>query len=104
MATIHAEILSERVLTLARVRELADSGRAREIRLSSRLSLYDLAGAVGTTASTVQRWENGDRRPLGDPALRYGALLDALARQLDNDRAPHPVVEKEGADAAHDQG
>jgi transcriptional regulator with XRE-family HTH domain len=69
------------VLTLVRVRKLAASGRARSIRLAAGLSLYDIAGAIGSTASTVQRWELGDRRAYGDAALRWCALLDALERQ-----------------------
>ena len=84
MAISATDVVDEDVLTLARVRELAESGRAREVRLASRLSLYDVAGAIGSTASTIQRWESGLRRPYGVPAMRYGALLDALARQLDN--------------------
>jgi transcriptional regulator with XRE-family HTH domain len=69
------------VLTLVRVRDLAASGRARAIRLAAGLSLYDIAGAIGSTASSVQRWESGNRRPYGEPALRWCRLLDALEAQ-----------------------
>ncbi len=68
---------------LLEVRSLAQSGRAREIRLQHGLSLAEIAGAIGTTASTIQRWENGLRKPYGEIALRYGSLLDALARRLE---------------------
>ena len=70
------------LLDLVDVRAIARSGRAREIRLVSALSLADVARAVGTSAPTIYRWENGHRRPCGEQALRYGALLDALARKL----------------------
>jgi DNA-binding transcriptional regulator YiaG len=72
------------LLDLVDVRALAKSGRARVIRVDSGLSLADIAGAIGTTAPTVHRWETGARKPYGDTALRYGALLDALARRLED--------------------
>jgi len=72
------------LLDLAEVRALAKSGRAREIRVDSALSLADVAGAIGVTAPTVQRWEKGLRKPFGQAALRYGALLDVLARRLED--------------------
>ena len=81
MAITTQAAADEDVLALARVRELAESGRAREIRLAARLSLYDIAGAIGSNASSVQRWEAGLRRPYGEQALRWLALLDALERQ-----------------------
>jgi DNA-binding transcriptional regulator YiaG len=72
---------NEYLLNLVAVRTLASSGRARGIRISAGLSLADVGGAIGVTAATVQRWENGLRKPYGEAALRYGALLQALARQ-----------------------
>jgi transcriptional regulator with XRE-family HTH domain len=77
-----ATTTSEQVLDLARVRRLASSGEARRVRLAAGLSLYDLAGAVGVAAATVHRWERGESRPSGEAALRYGALLGAVARQV----------------------
>lgn len=71
---------NDQLLDLVSVRALARSGRAREIRAAAGLSLADVGGAVGVAAGTVQRWENGLRKPYGAPALRYGALLDALDR------------------------
>jgi DNA-binding transcriptional regulator YiaG len=88
MATTPTERIADQALSLARVRAMAQSGRAREIRLAAKLSLYDVAGAIGSNASSVQRWESGARRPYGAPALRYGSLLDALARQLENSDGP----------------
>lgn len=71
---------SEQLLDLVGVRGLARSGRAREIRIAAGVSLADVAGAIGVAAGTVQRWENGLRKPYGSAALRYGALLDALGK------------------------
>jgi DNA-binding transcriptional regulator YiaG len=72
------------ILDLVEVRALARSGRAKEIRVASALSLAEIARAIGTTAATIHRWENAARKPYGELALRYGALLDALARRLEN--------------------
>lgn len=66
---------------LAHVRALADSGAARGIRVAARLSLTEMATQVGVSVSTIYRWEQGQRRPRGRPAIRYGALLDELMEQ-----------------------
>jgi len=67
---------------LARVKAMAASGQAREVRLRCRLSLRDVALAVGVDASTVGRWEGGSRIPRGDAAWRYADLIDRLDRQV----------------------
>lgn len=77
MAIIQAGSATD-LLELARARALADSGRGREVRLAARLSLADVAGVIGTAASTVQRWEQGARRPYGEAALRWLNLIEAL--------------------------
>ncbi len=69
---------ADRALRLAAVRELADTGRLREQRLRSRLSLAEVAEAVGATAAAVSRWERGLRRPRGEAAIRYLDLLEQL--------------------------
>jgi transcriptional regulator with XRE-family HTH domain len=90
---------SEQLLDLVEVRALAKSGRALRIRTAAGLSLADVAGAIGTTAATVNRWERGERRPYGEPALRYGALLAALRDQLNDARqADEPGAVKTHAD------
>jgi transcriptional regulator with XRE-family HTH domain len=67
------------LVKLVTVRAAAQSGRTRQIRLAAGLSLRELADAVGVGASTLYRWETGDRRPRGDAALRYAELLNELA-------------------------
>jgi DNA-binding transcriptional regulator YiaG len=80
--------VSDQLLDLVQVRALTKSGRAREIRVAAGLSLADVAGAIGVSPACVQRWERDLRRPYGDPALRFGALLAALSDHLnDNDPA-----------------
>jgi len=70
-------------LRLAAVRALAADGSARRIRQAARLSLAEVGNACGVDQSTVYRWETGKRAPRGTPAIRYGALLNALSRADD---------------------
>jgi DNA-binding transcriptional regulator YiaG len=65
---------------LQALRERTASGQAREIRMAARLTQSDIARSVGVHFSTLSRWESGERLPRGDAALRYGALLDRLAK------------------------
>ncbi len=78
MATLQADPTTVDLLELMRARALADSGRGREVRLSARLSLADVASVIGTAPSTVQRWEQGARRPYGAAAVRWLHLIEAL--------------------------
>lgn len=66
---------------LSRIRELAASGEARRIRIESRLSLPELASAVGVGVSTMSRWERAQRRPQGSAAMRYADVLHALQKR-----------------------
>jgi DNA-binding transcriptional regulator YiaG len=63
---------------LAWVRGLTASGAARNIRLASRTSIPELARSARCSVSTIWRWENQQRVPHGDPALRYADTLEAL--------------------------
>jgi DNA-binding transcriptional regulator YiaG len=69
---------SKDLVTLTRVRALARTGRARRIRLKAGASLAEVAIPIGVSKSTVLRWEVGERRPRGEPALKYADVLDAL--------------------------
>lgn len=80
-------LAEDHVLDLTAVRALARSGRARELRLAAGLSLAELAAAIGVAAPTIHRWEIAARRPHGNAAIRYGAVLDALERAV-NDGTP----------------
>jgi DNA-binding transcriptional regulator YiaG len=63
---------------LIRIRHLAKTGVARTIRETAGLSLSEMASAAQVDKSTVWRWEHGQRRPKGDAAQRYLAVLDDL--------------------------
>jgi transcriptional regulator with XRE-family HTH domain len=60
-------------------RTWAATGVARQLRVGRRLTLREVAAAVGCAPSTVLRWERGERRPRGAAAARYGAVLRRLA-------------------------
>jgi DNA-binding transcriptional regulator YiaG len=66
---------------LARVRHLVESGEAKTLRTDLNLSLGDIAIAIKVDQSTVYRWEHNKRKPRGAAAIRYGRLLEALARE-----------------------
>jgi transcriptional regulator with XRE-family HTH domain len=63
---------------LTRVRSFTESGAARSIRIAAGLSLREVASASGVSVSTLWRWENQERRPRGDAAVRYGEVLEVL--------------------------
>ena len=66
-------------LDLVRVRRMAATGVARQIRMEAGLSQAEIADAVGVHRVTLFKWENGRQRPKGPRALRYGEVLDELA-------------------------
>jgi Helix-turn-helix len=61
-------------------RQLAGTTRARELREAAGLSLRDVARDISSSASAVQLWETGLRRPSGDAGREYGRLLAELLR------------------------
>jgi DNA-binding transcriptional regulator YiaG len=67
-------------VTLARLRELVASGRAREIRERARLSQAEVGAAVGVHQPTVHKWETGRTMPRGQAAVAYVGLLDKLSQ------------------------
>jgi transcriptional regulator with XRE-family HTH domain len=73
-----AKVTSKQVLELAEARRLARSGDARRIRQASGLSLSEVGAAVGVTPAAVSKWECGQRRPFGRPAIAYARLLREL--------------------------
>ncbi|MFJ6054482.1 helix-turn-helix domain-containing protein [Streptomyces sp. NPDC092307] len=61
------------------VRRLAACGHARALRQICRVSLRELATAIGTTPSNLSRWENGLAMPRGPAALRWADVLELTA-------------------------
>lgn len=72
---------TQTLLALAEIRAMAVDGRARAIRMAARVSLTEVAESAGVAPATVARWEAGDRRPRGEPALRYRQVLYELAKR-----------------------
>jgi DNA-binding transcriptional regulator YiaG len=64
---------------LIRVRRLTLTGAARALREEAGLSMAEIARAAGVHKATVYRWETGRRRPRGEAAERYLAVLDELS-------------------------
>lgn len=54
----------------------------RRLRQAAKLSLRDVAEAIGVTHGAVSYWESGSRVPRGDVAERYAAFLRALRSQM----------------------
>lgn len=67
-----------RLIRLARVRHLAQTGEARRIRAAAGLSQGEIADFVDVRPSTVSRWETGQRTPTGPAALLWLSLLEDL--------------------------
>jgi DNA-binding transcriptional regulator YiaG len=63
-------------ITLAR--DLARSGAGRAIRKHARLSHREVAQVVGASASSVYRWETGERVPRSAAGLRWAAQMRRL--------------------------
>jgi len=67
---------------VSHVRALFANGKAREQRVIRRITLQELADAVGASTSTVHRWENGRGMPRGATALRLAEILDLTANVI----------------------
>ena len=72
-------VTGRQVLDLAEARRLASSGDGRRIREAHGLSLAEVGSAVGVSPGAVSKWEHGQRRPFGKPAVAYARLLRVLA-------------------------
>ncbi len=69
-------------LAIIDARELAESGRAAELRRAAGLSQADVADTCGVTEAAVSRWESGKRSPRGARARAYAQLLNELSRRF----------------------
>lgn len=66
------------VLALALARAASANGEGKSLRRGAGLSLEEAAQAVGASAHSLRRWEDGTCRPTGVRAQRYGLLLRGL--------------------------
>ena len=74
----------EEIMLLAQARKrVRDGTSARDIRRAAGVTLADMAKALGVDESAVSRWENGNRKPRGDVAIRWAELLAELTRMSD---------------------
>lgn len=71
------------LLQLATARWLSQKSRGRDLRLKAGLSLGEVASVIGVGENTISRWENGRRRPHGEPAILWADLCSQLKRHLD---------------------
>ncbi len=69
----------EQVVALAELRRKCRTGEARRIRIEAGVSQSEAGAPAGVGPAVVSRWENGERAPRGEAALRYAELLDDLA-------------------------
>ncbi len=70
----------EELAEVARVRRMCRSGEAASIRHRAGMTLDEVASAVGVSHVAVHSWENGKKRPGDVSALKYGRVLDAIAK------------------------
>jgi DNA-binding XRE family transcriptional regulator len=79
---------AERAALVSLTRCIAQDGSAKRLRVQAQLSLGDMSRALGgVPATTIMRWERGEHLPSADLAVRYGALLAALAENEGGDEA-----------------
>lgn len=72
-------LTAKEVLALVAMRRMVETGQARELRRRARLSLAEVAAAIGLTPGGLSRWENNLRRPgAGASARAYAKLLQQL--------------------------
>lgn len=70
------------LIELARARELAASGQGQMIREWARLSLTEVADAVGASVPSVWRWERGERQPRSDAGRRWALLMFEIRDEM----------------------
>lgn len=58
----------------------AKDGSGRRIREQAEVAMKYVAQNIGVSEATICRWETGQRRPRGEPAVKWAALLEELER------------------------
>jgi transcriptional regulator with XRE-family HTH domain len=85
---------------IANARDHAMSGAGRLVRLSSGISLREMARTIEVDASTLLRWERGERRPTGAAAGRWVDELTQLAERDRPRRRPTAEMREAGFPAS----
>lgn len=70
----------DHIMLLVDAHKKARNGTAKKIRQDAGLTMGQVAAVVGVGESTVSRWEGGSRKPRGEHALKWAALLNELER------------------------
>ena len=65
-----------------RARQLAHSGKGRQIREAAGLSARELAGSIGVHPSTLRRWETDSASPSARLAKAWVTATDLLLREI----------------------
>lgn len=73
-------IEAERMFLLGMAARYAEDGSGRAIRVAARVPMSEMAKLADVKVPTMSRWENGNRRPRGDAAVRWAALLVSLEK------------------------
>ncbi len=68
----------ERMFLLGMAARCAEDGSGRRIRQQAHVPMSEIAEQIGVKVPTISRWENGQRRPRGEAAIRWAALLVSL--------------------------
>ena len=79
------ETSPDHAIRISRMRKLCANGGARQLRKDARLSMQEVADALGCTTAAVSSWEIGFRSPRGLLGRRYAELLERLAEELATD-------------------
>ena len=87
MQAVPKSLSVEELLLLTEARQLAASGRGRDVREAAGVSQAEIGAAIGATVAGISKWENGLRRPSGASAIRYARVIRELANQLSNQKA-----------------
>jgi transcriptional regulator with XRE-family HTH domain len=71
---------AEQIILLGIAARRAEDGSGRRIREQANVPMRFVAQNIGVQEATISRWEKGQRRPRGEAAMKWAALLDKLER------------------------
>ena len=63
---------------LCQARSDQTMARSRDVRSLAHVSQAAMARLVGVSVTTIEQWETGVCRPLGERALRFLTVIEAL--------------------------
>lgn len=78
---------TRQILSLAAARRHATTGSGEAIRKAARLTLAEIASAIGASEASVCRWEKGQQTPRTAVGIRWAELLAELEKTLPATRA-----------------